>query len=207
MNSVQQAQFEQQARADYERYCGKVLLVTFLFAYPKGEEGAGRKEITLKQPARFRVVEQHPYPAADINNWHDGFLCPYWNIVLIDRDHPELQGYDGFHTFGIGYDSLKGLDIAARLDAIKEARKYWVPQDGDPDNQRSVEDELWTLRTGVARIAQALGVDNQLEVGGKAFNELFDLAKQQGRGWNDLCGVVVERVHSMQRQLKEMIPE
>jgi len=48
--------------------------------------------------------------------------------------------------------------------------------------------ELTTLRISVARVAQAMGVDNDLRVTGAAYEALRDKAQTQERGWNDLAG-------------------
>jgi hypothetical protein len=64
----------------------------------------------------------------------------------------------------------------------------------------SVEDEsclgpnhqLVSLRVSVARIAQALGVDNELHVTGEGFSGLTNKAQAQAKGWNDLAARCTE---------------
>lgn len=59
----------------------------------------------------------------------------------------------------------------------------------------SINEELTTLRVSVARLAQALKVDNQLQVTGKPYEELCELARTQERGWN---GLVLECIEYIQ---------
>jgi hypothetical protein len=47
--------------------------------------------------------------------------------------------------------------------------------------------ELRALRVSMARVAQALRVDNALRVKDKEYSELYALAGTQERGWNDLA--------------------
>ena len=58
---------------------------------------------------------------------------------------------------------------------------------------RPAQEELEILRTSVARIAQAVGVDNELQVKDQCFPELSQTAKKD-RGWNDLAGLIVDTV-------------
>lgn len=50
-----------------------------------------------------------------------------------------------------------------------------------------------TLRVSVARVAQSLNVDNELEVTGKSYEELVALAETEEHGWNNLCALCVEK--------------
>jgi hypothetical protein len=65
--------------------------------------------------------------------------------------------------------------------------------------------ELETLRVSLARVAQALGVNGrQLDVLGKVYEELANMAETQERGWNDLAGACVERAEHLHRDRSEM---
>lgn len=55
-------------------------------------------------------------------------------------------------------------------------------------------EELITLRISVARIAQALGLDNDLSITDKNYSHLAALAEHRDRGWNDLAGRIFEHV-------------
>lgn len=55
-------------------------------------------------------------------------------------------------------------------------------------------EELITLRISVARIAQALGLDNDLSITDKNYSHLEALAEHRDRGWNDLAGRIFEHV-------------
>lgn len=48
--------------------------------------------------------------------------------------------------------------------------------------------ELAILRVSVARIAQALEVDNELQIAGNSYSGLYDKASCLEMGWNDLAG-------------------
>lgn len=54
--------------------------------------------------------------------------------------------------------------------------------------------DLIALRVSVARIAQALGVDNALRIQGDAYEALVAKATRRDRGWNELAGLCVEKV-------------
>lgn len=54
-------------------------------------------------------------------------------------------------------------------------------------------EELIFLRVSVARIGQAADIETRkLRVLGKETRELFDMATDQTRGWNDLAATVAE---------------
>ena len=57
------------------------------------------------------------------------------------------------------------------------------------------DEELVMLRISVARLAQAMGVDNSLQVANGSYEQLFTIAKTQQRGWNDLVGRMVAEVY------------
>ncbi len=56
--------------------------------------------------------------------------------------------------------------------------------------------ELISLRISVARIAQALGVAGDMQEMG--YSQLWECAKNQDRGWNLLCGNIVQEIEDMQ---------
>lgn len=56
-------------------------------------------------------------------------------------------------------------------------------------------DALTLLRVSVARIAQAAGVDNALQVTGRPYKSLCVLARTREDGWNDLAGRCVEAIN------------
>jgi hypothetical protein len=56
--------------------------------------------------------------------------------------------------------------------------------------------ELIALRISIARIAQSLGVDNELKVTGKAYEQLVQLAQSQDRGWNSLACLANDAIHT-----------
>lgn len=53
--------------------------------------------------------------------------------------------------------------------------------------------ELIKLRISIARVAQAHGVDNHLNVTGLSYEQLHRLAEMQPRGWNDLARLCAEQ--------------
>lgn len=60
-----------------------------------------------------------------------------------------------------------------------------------PDLQETI-----ALRISIARIAQSLGVDNELRVTGKPYEELAQLAQSQDRGWNSLACLANDAIHT-----------
>ena len=63
--------------------------------------------------------------------------------------------------------------------------------------------ELQTLRVSVARIAQSLGVDNELRVTGNGYAELCNKARANERGWNNLAGECAWKAQSLREQGEE----
>lgn len=64
--------------------------------------------------------------------------------------------------------------------------------------------ELHTLRISVARIAQSMGIDNHLQVTGKNYAELANLASTQKRGWNALCAQAMEHAERIQQDNEDL---
>lgn len=60
---------------------------------------------------------------------------------------------------------------------------------------RDPRTELVILRISLARVAQAHGVDNNLGVLGKTYEELYALASTEERGWNDLARLCAEQAN------------
>lgn len=59
-------------------------------------------------------------------------------------------------------------------------------------SEQKLRDDLIALRVSVARIAQKVGVDNELCVTDADYADLVQRARQIDEGWNDLAGRVVE---------------
>ena len=62
--------------------------------------------------------------------------------------------------------------------------------------------ELVKLRIGVARAAQAIGIadiDSPFPVEGLAYEQLWDLAHNQQRGWNRLCELIADQAQRLQQ--------
>jgi len=62
--------------------------------------------------------------------------------------------------------------------------------------------ELVKLRIGVARVAQAIGIadiDSPFPVEDLAYEQLWDLAHNQQRGWNRLCELIADEAQRLQR--------
>jgi len=64
--------------------------------------------------------------------------------------------------------------------------------------ENDLRKELTTLRVSVARIAQVIGVDTDLEVKNKSYSELHELAVRADRGWNHLANMIVVEIEQMQ---------
>lgn len=56
--------------------------------------------------------------------------------------------------------------------------------------------ELTSLRVSVARLAQVLKVDNALQVTGKTYEQLVELAETKERGWNGLVLECIEYIEN-----------
>lgn len=72
--------------------------------------------------------------------------------------------------------------------------------------ENGLRKELAKLRISVARIAQAIGVNGsgQLPFVIPSFmgvDMMHDLAFTQPRGWNSLCGIIIEQAELLQRDL------
>jgi hypothetical protein len=78
---------------------------------------------------------------------------------------------------------------------------------------RNDRDELVILRISMARIAQAIGADNSLNVTDLGYSGLHRLAATQDRGWNDLAGRIHEELEirtgtdSHMRTVSDRAPE
>jgi hypothetical protein len=62
--------------------------------------------------------------------------------------------------------------------------------------------ELVKLRIGVARVAQAIGIadiDSPFPVEDLAYEQLWDLAHDQQRGWNRLCELIADEAQRLQQ--------
>jgi hypothetical protein len=59
------------------------------------------------------------------------------------------------------------------------------------------EVELATLRVSLARVAQILGVDNQIGVTGKNYQMLCVDAVKIDRGWNNLAAVCMDEIERL----------
>jgi hypothetical protein len=62
--------------------------------------------------------------------------------------------------------------------------------------------ELVKLRIGVARVAQAIGIadcDSPFPVADLAYEQLWDLAHDQQRGWNRLCELIADEARRLQQ--------
>lgn len=57
--------------------------------------------------------------------------------------------------------------------------------------------ELVKLRVAVARVAQAIEVDNKLGVTGKNYNQLYEIASEKERGWHSLCAGIVLKIEGL----------
>jgi hypothetical protein len=60
--------------------------------------------------------------------------------------------------------------------------------------------QLTTLRISVARVAQALGVNDPTGLlirQSMSYGELADLAATREHGWNHLCALLVERANEL----------
>lgn len=62
--------------------------------------------------------------------------------------------------------------------------------------------ELVKLRIGVARAAQAIGIadiDSPFPVEDLAYEQLWDLAHSQERGWNRLCELIADEAQRLRK--------
>ena len=65
--------------------------------------------------------------------------------------------------------------------------------------ENDLRKELTSLRVSMARIAQVIGVDTGLQVRGKTYAELHELAVRADRGWNHLANMITVEIENMQR--------
>jgi hypothetical protein len=66
--------------------------------------------------------------------------------------------------------------------------------------------ELVTLRISVARVAQAIGIadiDSPFPIEGLAYEQLWELAHSQERGWNRLCELVADEAQRLRAWKEE----
>jgi len=67
------------------------------------------------------------------------------------------------------------------------------------------QSELHTLRVTVARIAQSLGLEDEIpgvtedDLRHLPFERLVECAKENDRGWNALCTSIIETIEMLQR--------
>jgi len=64
--------------------------------------------------------------------------------------------------------------------------------------------ELTSLRISMARIAQIIGADTGLQVKGKNYEELHDMACIHERGWNHLANMVTVEIEHMKNEIEWM---
>jgi hypothetical protein len=90
------------ARADYEAVKGKLIRVEYLMGYLTN--GQDSQEQDFEKSIVVRVEETTP---GDIDHWVDEWLDPYWNVTIVQTDHPELPkgGLVGCWVFGHSYNT------------------------------------------------------------------------------------------------------
>ena len=68
----------------------------------------------------------------------------------------------------------------------------------------SDRNDLLSLRVGLARVAQAMGLDDSIPGRpgkGAGFPRLHNMADAHDRGWNDLCNDMVEKIDQVRELL------
>lgn len=110
---MQDAKLTQQAEAlalaDYQKAIGTALTVRMLTGY-KGDD-------SYDFDSGEYLVRVTDTPEDDLNHWVDEYLDPYWNVEIVGN-HPELEGYRSFWTFGPSYQIAEGKVVSAENNQV-----------------------------------------------------------------------------------------
>lgn len=92
------------ANRDYQAHKGKIILANVVSGY-LGDDGCDSGDYYFNPPIAVRIVRQD---IADCqrNHWTDDqHLDPYWDVDIIDLEHPQLpkEGLRSTWIFGISY--------------------------------------------------------------------------------------------------------